>query len=103
MHFSFFTNSRWDPSVPKRGTSLASGESLALLHLARGSWTKTTVEQYGHDGRTDGLERFALLPGSIIEADKLNLAKQECCSKTERMDSCSRFQWSAFGRMLLCD
>ena len=52
MHFSFFANSRWDLSVPRKDAQVwPSGESLAPLHLASASWTNTTAEQYGHHGQ----------------------------------------------------
>ena len=37
--------------MPRRGTRLTSGESLAPLHLASASSTKTTAEQHGQDGQ----------------------------------------------------
>ena len=58
-------------------------------------------KQMQRDPTLDRIQRDALLVEG--KAAQVNLAKQGSCSKTPRMDSCSRFQWSACSRMLLGD
>ena len=96
MHFSFFTNSRRDLFVPKRRARLTSGESLAPLHLASASWTKTTAEHYGQDGQpfltvphVRALARLAAPPrGSIFEAGKCSVTQH--LTESSEMHSSSR-------------